>query len=92
MSARLAFPVAWLLMCAVLLQLAAGSGTGTTFALVASAMVCGLIAFLADGQLGQLRGVKITTPADRRLHGRFLQQSRPGVPGRTRARAPGCGH
>jgi AcrR family transcriptional regulator len=31
------------------------------------------------------------SPAGRRLRGRFLQQSRPGVPGRVRARAPGCG-
>jgi hypothetical protein len=89
---RLAVPITWLLLCAALLQVAAGGGTGTTVAVIASAMVVGLAGHLVVSLLPDLGRVAVGSPARRRLHGRFLQQSRPGVPGRTRSRAPGCGH
>jgi hypothetical protein len=89
---RIALPLGWLLLCAVLLQVAAGGGTGTTLALVTSAILVGLAARLVVSYLPDLDRIGFSTPARRRLHGRFLQQSRPGVPGRTRSRAPGCGH
>ena len=89
---RVALPITWLLLSAALLQLVAVGGTGTTVALVASAMVVGLAGRLVVAVLPDLTRIEVNAPARRRLHGRFLQQSRPGVPGRTRSRAPGCGH
>ncbi len=41
-----------------------------------------------DPALGTRR---VGAPGARSLPGRCLQQTRPGVPGRTRSRAPGCG-
>jgi hypothetical protein len=89
---RLAIPFTWLLLCAALLQVAAGGGTSTTVAVIASALVVGLAGRLVVSLLPDLSRIRVSSPARRRLHGRFLQQSRPGVPGRTRSRAPGCGH
>ncbi|MET1004100.1 MAG: hypothetical protein ABWX96_01060 [Propionibacteriaceae bacterium] len=94
MTSRPVSPLLWLLASVVLLQVAAGagSGTGTAVALVAAAMVVGYVGQLVVRRLPQLRQVELSSPASRRLHGRFLSSSRPGVPGRTRSRAPGCGH
>ena len=84
-------PIAWLLTLALLLPIAAGGGHSAALALVASAMLCGLAAHLVLACAPRTCEVHVKTPASRRLHGRFLQQCRPGVPGRTRSRAPGCG-
>lgn len=84
--------VAWLLVCAAVLQPAAvdvtvsGVVVLTAVLLVAMAMAAAVILPRAT-----TRALTVA-PACRRLRGRFLQQSRPGVPGRVRSRAPGYGH
>lgn len=79
----------WLVICVAVLQPTVVDGSGVAAA--AAALLCALtVAGSAVPSASTVRAV-VAVPARQRRHGRFLQQSRPGVPGRTRARAPGCG-
>lgn len=69
-------------------QLLAGSDALTASVVVAAAAACGLLAAVVLPS-GAPTAVLVTAPAFDRLRGRFSQQSRPGVPGRVRPRAPG---
>jgi hypothetical protein len=90
---NLLVPVAWLLMSAALLPLLAGVGGQTSMIVAAAtALAVGLFALLLASHGSATRETMITAPALRRLRGSFFQHTRPGVPGRVRARAPGCGH
>lgn len=83
--------MAWLVTCAAMLQPVVVDGSTVALAAATAALLCAL-AFASFAVLPvSTLGVVVAVPARQRLRGRFLQQSRPGVPGRTRARAPGCG-
>lgn len=86
-------PVALLVTwCASLLQIASAGDHLSAVAFLAATMACGLVGWLLARQVHVANAAPATAPAFRRLRGSFQQQSRPGVPGRVRARAPGCGH
>lgn len=81
----------WLVIGVAVLQPTVVDGSGVAVAAAAAALLCALtVAGSAVPPAITVRAV-VAVPARQRRHGRFLQQSRPGVPGRTRARAPGCG-
>lgn len=83
--------ITWLLTCSAVLLPVVVDGSGVAVAAAAAALLCALtFAGFAVAPISTL-GAVVAVPARQRLRGRFLQQSRPGVPGRTRARAPGCG-
>ena len=82
-------PVAWLLAVVVWVQVSPDGSHGATIAAMTAALLCGLAAQLAHHRMLPAAVVGVTEPPARRLHGSFHQQSRPGVPGRIRARAPG---
>ncbi|WP_157720448.1 DUF6412 domain-containing protein [Friedmanniella luteola] len=65
----------------------------TTAALlgVAVALLCGAAAVVPAAPAPALGLVRVAAPGTRARRGTFPQQTRPGVPGRTRSRAPGCG-
>ena len=83
--------VAWLVTCAALVLPVVVDGSGLAVVGASAALLCALtVAVLALPAVSP-RAALVAVPVHQRLRGRFLQQSRPGVPGRTRARAPGCG-
>lgn len=83
--------VTWLVTCAAVVLPVVVDGSGLAVVGASAALLCALtVAVLALPALTTNTAVA-AVPVRRRLRGRFLQQSRPGVPGRIRARAPGCG-
>lgn len=90
MGAR-AWLVAWLLTCAAVLLPVVPDAHPASIAAATAVVLLALTLAVAVGPVPGLLTVPVVAPARRRLRGRFLQQSRPGVPGRVRARAPGCG-
>lgn len=88
-------PRAWLVaslvtLAAVLLPVVTDPSTALLLG-VAAALVAATAAVASAGPAAALGIVRVTAPGTRARRGRFLQQTRPGVPGRTRSRAPGCG-
>jgi hypothetical protein len=83
--------LAWLVTCVAVLPPVMVDGSATVLAAGAASLVCLLAFSLLRSLPPGLVGAPAPAPVTRRVRGRFLQQSRPGVPGRTRARAPGCG-
>lgn len=88
-------PRGWLVasllsIAAVLLPVVADSSTTTLLILTAALVCCWAVRPVGSSPM-PLRVVQRRAPGTRALRGGFLQQTRPGVPGRTRARAPGCG-
>lgn len=77
-----------LVALAATVQLTAGSDTLSTGVVVAATVAGGLLAAVVL-PTNAPTAVPVTAPAFDRLRGRFQQQSRPGVPGRVRPRAPG---
>lgn len=84
--------MAWLLASIGWLSVSAGTSHLNAIVFFTAALVCALVAQLLAGRSAAARPVIVIEPAARRLHGSFHQQSRPGVPGRIQARAPGCEH
>jgi hypothetical protein len=80
-----------LVTCAALLLPVVVDGSGLAVVSASAAMLCAFTIAALAAPAANHRTAVVTVPVSQRLHGRFLQQSRPGVPGRTRARAPGCG-
>ena len=83
--------VAWLVTCAALVLPVVVDGSGLAVVAASAALLCALTVAVLALPAVSARTAVVAVPVHQRLHGRFLQQSRPGVPGRTRARAPGCG-
>lgn len=84
--------MAWLLAGIGLLSVSAGTSDLNAIVFFTAALVCALVAQLLAGRSESPPLVIVIELAARRLHGSFHQQSRPGVPGRIQARAPGCEH
>lgn len=88
-------PRAWLVaslvtLAAILLPVV--TDPSTALLIGAAAVLLGGLAALAPTLPPPAPGVvRAAAPGARARRGRFLQQTRPGVPGRTRSRAPGCG-
>ncbi|GAA1437234.1 hypothetical protein GCM10009616_38610 [Microlunatus lacustris] len=88
-------PRAWLVaslvtLAAILLPVVTDPSTALLLS-TAAALLGGLAALVPALPQPALGVVRAATPGVRARRGRFLQQTRPGVPGRTRSRAPGCG-
>ena len=83
--------VAWLVTCAAFVLPVVVDGSGLAVVGASAALLCALTVAVLALPAMSARTAVVAVPVHQRLHGRFLQQSRPGVPGRTRARAPGCG-
>lgn len=88
-------PRAWLVASLVTfaaMLLPAVTDPSTALLVGAAAALLGGLAALAPTLPQAAPGVvRVAAPGTRTRRGRFLQQTRPGVPGRTRSRAPGCG-
>ena len=80
-----------LVTCAALLLPVVVDASGMAVVSASVALLCAITIAALAAPAASHRTAVVTVPVSQRLHGRFLQQSRPGVPGRTRARAPGCG-
>lgn len=80
-----------LLASAALLLPVTPDVASVALAAMTTALLCAVVVSVAVARRRTPVAVVLTTPVDRRLRGRVLQQSRPGVSGRIRARAPGCG-
>ncbi len=84
---------AWLAVVALAgaaLLLPVADGNPAVLAAMTAVLLLAVALTLASAPTPVRVSTSRTAPG-RRLHGRFLQQSRPGVPGRIRARAPGSG-
>ena len=80
-----------LVICATLLLPVVVDGSSVAMVSASAALLCAITVATLAVPTASIRPAVVTVAVSQRLHGRFLQQSRPGVPGRTRARAPGCG-
>ena len=86
-----AWVIASVLACVAMLLPVVPDGNPAALAVLTAALLCAIAVSLLIGSSTPLVSAVIVAPDRDRLRGRFLQQSRPGVPGRTRARAPGSG-